>query len=205
VRNWCNARRLVEALGFPHFPPESGKARSEQGVSAMRKLVAAAALLSTAIATPALARDGSPYVGIDAGVIRPNSLNLRFTNSATAIDNALRLKHKWGYDADAVFGYDFGMFRLEGEVGYKRARVKNVNIKPAAYQGGPASDSDGRSQLRPPRQSLVGDAERAGRPGSAGPSERLGRRRHRRSAREISRRAHSHQERLLRRLPPSPL
>ena len=53
----------------------------------MRKLVIAAALLSTAVATPALARDGAPYLGIDAGLVRPNNLNLRFSNSATSISD----------------------------------------------------------------------------------------------------------------------
>jgi hypothetical protein len=51
----------------------------------MRKLMIAAAFLSTATATPALARDGSVYVGLDAGLIRAQSLNLRFTNSAVSI------------------------------------------------------------------------------------------------------------------------
>jgi hypothetical protein len=80
----------------------------------MRKLVAAAALLSTAIAAPAVARDGAPYVGVDAGVVRPDNLKLRLETATASIDNAETLRHKWGYDVDAVFGWDFGRFRLEG-------------------------------------------------------------------------------------------
>jgi OmpA-OmpF porin, OOP family len=83
----------------------------------MRKLVIAAALVSAAVATPAVARDGAPYVGIDAGVLRPDNLDLRFVNSAVSINNGMILRHKWGYDLDALFGYDFGMFRVEGEFG----------------------------------------------------------------------------------------
>ena len=98
----------------------------------MRKLVIAAALLSTAVATPALARDGAPYLGIDAGLVRPNNLNLRFSNSATSISDAVVLKHKWGYDVDAVFGYDFGRFRVEGEASYKRTRIKDAVIQDTA-------------------------------------------------------------------------
>ncbi len=98
----------------------------------MRKLMIAAALVSTALATPAVARDGSAYVGIDAGVVKPSSLDLRFTNSAVSVDNGERLRHKWGYDVDAVFGYDFGMFRLEGEFGYKHASLKSATVAPAA-------------------------------------------------------------------------
>jgi len=98
----------------------------------MRKLVIAAALLSTAIAAPAFARDGSAYVGIDAGIVRPDNLKLRFVNSATSVDNGVVLRHKWGYDLDGVFGYDFGMFRLAGELAYKRARIKDAALAPAA-------------------------------------------------------------------------
>jgi opacity protein-like surface antigen len=34
------------------------------------------------------------------------------------------LKYKRGYDVDAIAGYDFGVFRLEGELGYKRSSLK---------------------------------------------------------------------------------
>ena len=33
-----------------------------------------------------------------------------------------------GIDVDAIIGYDFGMFRLEGEIGYKRAKVDDFEI-----------------------------------------------------------------------------
>ena len=98
----------------------------------MRKLMIAAALVSTAMATPALARDGSAYVGIDAGVMKPGRLNLRFNNATLSVGDGERLKHKWGYDVDGVFGYDFGMFRLEGEVAYKHAKLKSATLDPAA-------------------------------------------------------------------------
>ena len=98
----------------------------------MRKFMMAAALVSACFATPALARDGSAYVGIDAGVQSPSSLRLRFTNSNVSIPNAVQIKHKLGYDVDAVFGYDFGMFRVEGELGYKHADFKHATVALAA-------------------------------------------------------------------------
>src|SRR5258708_31642422 len=98
----------------------------KKGDSIVRKLMIAAALVSTALATPAVARDGSAYVGIDAGVVKPSSLDLRFTNSAVSVDNGERLRHKWGYDVDAVFGSDFVMFLLQGGVGYKHASLKSA-------------------------------------------------------------------------------
>src|SRR6476659_852121 len=98
----------------------------------MRTLAIAALIESTALATPAAARDGSDYVGVDAGVIKPTSLKLDFANPTTSVNDGLRLKHKFGLDADLVVGYDFGMFRLELEAGYKRSRLKSARIDPAA-------------------------------------------------------------------------
>jgi opacity protein-like surface antigen len=33
-----------------------------------------------------------------------------------------------GYDVDAIAGYDFGMFRLEAELGYKRAKADELQV-----------------------------------------------------------------------------
>src|SRR5206468_1732 len=84
------------------------------------------------LASPALARDGAAYVGVHAGVVKPQRLNLDFSNGAVDIANGERLSHKTGYDVDAVVGYDFGMFRLEGELAYKHARLKNGELAPGA-------------------------------------------------------------------------
>ena len=100
----------------------------------MRKLLFAAAA-TLAIATPAAARDGSPYVGLDAGLLIPQKQDvfgsIDFTNPAVADlsrTDIASLKYKLGYDVDVVGGYDFGMFRLEGELGYKHAKTKSFNV-----------------------------------------------------------------------------
>ena len=85
----------------------------------MRKLAIVLALSSTALATPALARDDSWYVGIEGGAMIVEDLDL----DVGAIDDAVTLDHKYGYDVDYVAGYDFGGIRLEAELGYKRAKV----------------------------------------------------------------------------------
>ena len=80
-----------------------------------------------------MARDGSGYVGVDAGALFPHRQNIDgaidFTNS-TSVDFAnsrvARVKFKTGYDVDLNAGYDFGLFRLEGEVAYKRSSVKDA-------------------------------------------------------------------------------
>jgi opacity protein-like surface antigen len=119
----------------------------------MRKLVVAAALLSTVMATPAFARDGSFYAGIDAGAVKPDRLKLRLDSGSASISNAMKLRHKWGYDFDVVFGQDLGRFRLEGELGYKRASIKGATIDPSALAaiGAPAAttsfDSNGRTRV----------------------------------------------------------
>ncbi|MGI8706545.1 MAG: outer membrane protein, partial [Sphingomicrobium sp.] len=38
------------------------------------------------------------------------------------------LDYKTGFDIDAIAGYDFGMFRLEGELGYKRAKIDEIEL-----------------------------------------------------------------------------
>jgi opacity protein-like surface antigen len=109
-------------------------------------LATAAALV---IATPAVARDGSPYIGIEGGVLFPKSQNVNasidFANTGVTDYTATRvgrIKAKTGFDVDAIAGYDFGMFRLEGELGYKRAKLKSLNVDNAfltALNGGAGS------------------------------------------------------------------
>lgn len=117
----------------------------------MRKLWILLGLASTALATPAAARDGSAYIGLEAGVMKPRPLNLSYTEAGATIPNALRLTHKWGYDLDMVAGYDFGMFRLEGEFGYKHSSIKRATISPAAATAttgpGGSLDASGRARV----------------------------------------------------------
>ena len=100
----------------------------------MRKLLLATAA-AMVIATPAAARDGSGYIGADLGALFPKSQTvfgtIDFTNTGTtdfARTDVGSVKYKTGYDVDVVGGYDFGMFRLEGELGYKHAKTKSLNV-----------------------------------------------------------------------------
>jgi opacity protein-like surface antigen len=96
-----------------------------------RYLLASAAAL--VIATPAAATtDNSGYVGIEGGILFPKSQsvsgNVIFTNTAPggpvnfATTGIGSVKYKKGLDLDFIGGYDFGMFKLEGELGYKHAK-----------------------------------------------------------------------------------
>ena len=85
----------------------------------MRKLAVAMALASTALATPALARDNAWYVGAEGGAMIVEDIHF----DIGTLKDAGKVDHHYGYDVDGTIGYDFGMFRLEAEVGYKSATV----------------------------------------------------------------------------------
>ena len=114
----------------------------------MRKYLLAAAA-AAAFATPAAARDHSGYVGVEGGLLFPTSSNLRISTDSVPgygyyfcyyeTSCSVKTHYKTGYDVDVVGGYDFGMFRLEGELGYKRAKHDR-------YSGsGGSVDADGRT------------------------------------------------------------
>src|SRR6478752_7304330 len=91
----------------------------------MRKLAILVALASTtALATPAVAKNNSFYLGIDAGGMVVEDLRTRVNDGVT--DPLYKIDHKIGYDLDALAGYDFGRFRAEAELSYKHAKVDSV-------------------------------------------------------------------------------
>ena len=85
----------------------------------MRKLAITLALATTALSTPALARDDAWYVGVEGGamLVEDIDFDIGTTPRAAAVD------HEAGWDVDATIGYDFGGFRAEAEVGYRKANV----------------------------------------------------------------------------------
>ncbi|MFC0687154.1 outer membrane protein, partial [Novosphingobium clariflavum] len=94
----------------------------------MRKLVIGLALASTAIATPAFARDDAWYLELDFGPMIVEDASVK-VDGVKADD---QLDFKTGWDGGATIGYDFGGFRLETEASYRQAAVK--------YVGGHASN-----------------------------------------------------------------
>src|SRR5574338_403216 len=91
----------------------------------MRKILLAA-VATVAIASPAAARDGSGYVGVELGGMLAEDTKLDFDDADTHINNAIAPDYDTGFDGDLIGGYDFGMLRAEGELGYKRASVNEV-------------------------------------------------------------------------------
>ena len=115
----------------------------------MRKLLlASAAVAAVATASPALARDGSLYAGIEGGVLfaedQDADVFVDYTTTQTpatpvgpagpadfTFTEAFGIDYKMGYDIDGIIGYDFGMFRVEGELGYKRASADDFETDAA--------------------------------------------------------------------------
>ena len=88
----------------------------------MRKLVLGMALASTALATPALARDDSWYAEVDGGAMIAENFNYDIGTTVNGAD----LKNRYGFDLGSVVGYDFGGFRLEAEASYRKADPKTL-------------------------------------------------------------------------------
>ncbi len=91
----------------------------------MRKLAVTLALASTALSTPALAKDDAWYVGVEGGAMIVEDIDYDITRptptpAATGIGS---VDHDYGWDVGGNIGYDFGAFRAEAEVSYRRAGV----------------------------------------------------------------------------------
>lgn len=115
----------------------------------MRYSVLTVAVAAIVMSSPAVARDGAAYVGLEGGILFPrvtnysvNSLRVQsvptgggllgqtVTTTNNRYGSGFVADYKKGVDVDAIAGYDFGLFRLEGELGYKRTRDKNFSASP---------------------------------------------------------------------------
>ena len=108
-----------------------------------RYLLAATALatgLAAMAASPAVARDRSAYVGLEAGALFVKDTDVDFDDQQF-FDEDFSIEHKMGIDGDLIAGYDFGMFRAEAELGYKRSEHKEYSDDDVGF------DADGRTSL----------------------------------------------------------
>ncbi len=94
----------------------------------MRNYMLAATAVA-ALAGPAYAAADGPYVGVEGGVMFPRTTDLDvILNNTTTYNNGEEAKFKDGFDVDAILGYKLGPIRLEGEAGYKRAKLKSLGV-----------------------------------------------------------------------------
>jgi opacity protein-like surface antigen len=107
-----------------------------------RYLLAATALATglAAMASPAVARDRSAYVGLEAGALFVKDTDVGFDDDEF-FDDDFAIEHKMGIDGDLIAGYDFGMFRAEAELGYKRSEHDEYSDDSAGF------DADGRTSV----------------------------------------------------------
>ena len=107
--------------------------------------VIATAILASA--SPASARGPGPYFGLEGGILFPRDVNYEVesvriqtvptgsgllgqtvTTTSATFGSGFSADYKRGIDVDAIAGYRFGLLRLEGEVGYKRARLRRLGV-----------------------------------------------------------------------------
>jgi opacity protein-like surface antigen len=112
-----------------------------------RYLLAATALATglAAMASPAAARDRSAYVGLEAGAlfVKDTDVDLALIDDddEDIFADDFAIDHKMGIDGDLIAGYDFGMFRAEAELGYKRSEHKDYSDDDDSF------DADGRTSV----------------------------------------------------------
>lgn len=98
----------------------------------MRNLLIGMALASTALATPAVARDGEFYLEADGGVMILENFDI----DVNGVSDAARLRPDSrdlgikvdGYDFGAIVGYDAGRFRIEAETSFRKARPGTLTL-----------------------------------------------------------------------------
>ena len=84
----------------------------------MRKPIIVAAICSTALATPAIARDGQTYVELGFGPLIAEDIDVREISPNTGTPATLE-PDDFGYDGAIIVGHDFGQFRTEVEAAYR--------------------------------------------------------------------------------------
>jgi len=107
----------------------------------MRKLALTVALATTALATPALARDNAWYVGVEGGAMIVEDIDFTLTSTGAQV---LTTDSDYGWDVGGNVGYDFGGFRLEAEVSYREADV-DTHTTSVALPGLAVGRYDGRA------------------------------------------------------------
>lgn len=98
----------------------------------MRKLAITLALATTALSTPALARDNAWYVGVEGGAMIVEDIDYDLTTPAGGVTT---IDSDYGYDVGGQVGYDFGAFRVEAEVSYRSATVDEIRTTAGVATG----------------------------------------------------------------------
>ncbi|MEO1220199.1 MAG: outer membrane beta-barrel protein [Pseudomonadota bacterium] len=83
------------------------------------------------IAAPAHAREGQPYVGVDAGFVLGSDIDIDL-EAPVEEERSARIDRGDNIDLGIVAGYDFGPFRLEADLSRRAQSVRQLeSITPA--------------------------------------------------------------------------
>src|SRR5688500_13413396 len=93
----------------------------------MRKCLLAAVAIA-AISSPALARDNSRYLGVEAGLAMSDEVFFHVDCDGNEFHSGRNVDYKLCLDADLIGGYDFGMFRAEAELAYNRLGIDDLTV-----------------------------------------------------------------------------
>ena len=113
------------------------------------------AVAAAVLATPAMARDGSLYVGVEAGPMWVRDIHGNYQGATGSEDGSIRINNKMGIDADVIAGYDFGWLRAEAEASYKRTKISSTD--PDIPNFGPFFDDGGRGRTVALMGNVLGD------------------------------------------------
>lgn len=99
----------------------------------MKKFVSVAAIMSAALATPALAQEGSQagfYGQLNVGLTSLDDLDVTFLDvDGDGTDVGTSAGTKNAAEFGGAVGFDFGLIRTEVEVAYSRARNNSLTLK----------------------------------------------------------------------------
>jgi OmpA-OmpF porin, OOP family len=105
----------------------------------MRKIALGLGVAASAIAAPALARDGQTYFGADVGVVFTNE----YDADVGTIANAVTTENDPGWEVAALLGHDFGPIRTELEGSYKEFSPEQYTSLVAGLPRGTAPPATG--------------------------------------------------------------
>ena len=111
----------------------------------MRKYLLCAVAASALTASPAVARDNQGYAGLEAGISWVKDMDADVFVDYTTVNsigapintpgpvrhgfnNVFGLDSKMGYNIGIYGGYDFGIFRLEGEIDWMHANLDDLEV-----------------------------------------------------------------------------
>ena len=115
-------------------------------------------MASTALATPALARDDQWYVELDGGVMILEDQDFDVNNTAGTNPASVTVDSDTGYDFGGIVGYDFGGFRLEAEAGYRGADAKTLFVNSGRIAATASGAAPGGAAIPGVYNTVGGDA-----------------------------------------------